>query len=241
MTVYINGVADVISLQDVKDNVKLNELQAPDGAVAMGSQKITGMAAAVAQGDAIAADANVRAPNATQLQGKTPGAASGIATLSAGSVVEQDPKAHAIGGTKHTSSTLANLSSKVSDATVCSETEADNKIAAAAKGLAIFGDGSDGDVDINGGAFSSGPITNNSLTRDAFFDNLTLSGGDLNCAGYRLFCKGTLTIDASYKVHRTGNKGGNGSSSSSGAGGAGLGAGSLGGSVGGGCWRSAGD
>jgi hypothetical protein len=74
----------------------------------------------------------------------------------------------------------------------------------------FWGDGSDGTVDINSGAFTSGPITSNALTRDAYFTNLTLSGGDLNCAGYRLFVKGTLTINNGYKVHRNGNNGGNG-------------------------------
>ena len=78
----------------------------------------------------------------------------------------------------------------------------------------VYGDGSDGDVDINSGAFSSGPITSNALTRDAFFDDLTLSGGDLNCAGYRLFVKGTLTLNNGYKIHRNGNNGGNGGNAS---------------------------
>ena len=71
-------------------------------------------------------------------------------------------------------------------------------------GGAIYGDGNDGTVDINSGSFSSGPISSNALTRDAYFDNLTLSGGNLNTAGYRLFVKGTLTINSGYKVHRNG-------------------------------------
>jgi len=74
----------------------------------------------------------------------------------------------------------------------------------------IYGDGTDGDVDINSGTFSSGPITNNVLTRDAFLNNLTLSGGDLNCGGYRLIVKGILTINSGYKIHRNGNNGSNG-------------------------------
>ena len=93
-----------------------------------------------------------------------------------------------------------------------------------------FGDGSDGDVDINSGSFSSGPITSNILTRDAYFDDLTLSGGSLDCGGYRLFVKGILTINSTYKVHRdglagtAGTAGGDGddyTGSSHGAGGAG--------------------
>lgn len=113
-----------MTLQKIKDNIKLNELQAPDGAVAMNSQKITGMAAAVAQHDAIAADANVRAPNATQLQGETPAAFEDTG-VAAGLI-----SSHTTPGAHHTKFTitehdvvarhpLANLNSAV-----CSETEA---------------------------------------------------------------------------------------------------------------------
>jgi hypothetical protein len=72
-----------------------------------------------------------------------------------------------------------------------------------------YGTGLDGDVDINSGAFSSGPIVNNALTRDAHFDNLTLSGGDLNTSAFRLFVRSTLTIGDGYKVHMNGANGGN--------------------------------
>jgi len=98
-------------------------------------------------------------------------------------------------------------------------------------GYPIFGDGSDGDVDINSGTFSSSPITSNALTRDASFDDLTLSGGDLDCAGYRLFVKGTLTIGASYKVYRNGNTGANASGYTAGAGGTALANNNLFGSI----------
>lgn len=74
----------------------------------------------------------------------------------------------------------------------------------------VYGDGSDGNVDINSSSFSSGPISSNALTRDAFFNNLTLSGGNLNTAGFRLFVKGTLIIDSGRTLHRNGNNGGNG-------------------------------
>ncbi len=83
----------------------------------------------------------------------------------------------------------------------------------------VYGDGSDGDIDINSGTFSSGPITSNVLTRDAYFNNLTLSGGNLNAGGYRIFVKGTLTRTGAYKIFRNGNNGsnaGNGGSGSSG-------------------------
>lgn len=92
----------------------------------------------------------------------------------------------------------------------------------------IFGDGSDGTVDITSGAFSSGPITSNALTRDAYFNNLTLSGGNLDMAGYRLFVKGTLTIASTFKLTR------NGVAASAGTGGTALSAGTLPGSSAGG-------
>ncbi len=56
-------------------------------------------------------------------------------------------------------------------------------------GLAIFGDGSDGDsVTAGGGA---GDLT---LTRDMFYNDLTITAGDvMTTAGWRVFVKGTLT------------------------------------------------
>lgn len=76
--------------------------------------------------------------------------------------------------------------------------------------VTTFGNGADGDVTINSGSFSSGAITNNALTRDAYFNNLTLSGGNLDTAGYKIYVKGTLTINSTYKILRTPNNGGNG-------------------------------
>lgn len=99
--------------------------------------------------------------------------------------------------------------------------------------LAGYGDGSDGTVNINSGAFSSGPITSNALTRDAYFTDLTLSGGNLNTAGFRLFVRGTLTINSTYKVHRDGNAGGAGDVGTNGAASGGAtGAGGAGGTAG---------
>lgn len=75
-----------------------------------------------------------------------------------------------------------------------------------AAGLAIFGDGSDGDVTVNSDDFSSGPITSNVLTRDAFFNNLTIeSTRTLDTAGYKIFVKGTLTNNGT--ISRNGNDG----------------------------------
>lgn len=74
----------------------------------------------------------------------------------------------------------------------------------------LFSIGTDGDVDINSGAFTSGPITSNVLTRDAYFNNLTLSGGNLNPNGFRIFVKGTTTINVGYKIFSNGGNGGAG-------------------------------
>ena len=83
-----------------------------------------------------------------------------------------------------------------------------------ASALSYCGDGSDGDVNINSGSFSSGPITSNQLTRDAYFNNLTLSGGDLDTNGYKLFIKGILTRSGTYKIKFNGNDGGAGGNGS---------------------------
>jgi len=86
-------------------------------------------------------------------------------------------------------------------------------------GLAIFGDGNDGNVTIN---------ANTTLTRDMFYDNLTVDATKiLTTAGFRIFVK-TKTINAGI-IERDGNPG-NGSTSV----GAALAAGSLGGSIAGG-------
>lgn len=84
-----------------------------------------------------------------------------------------------------------------------------------------FGNGIDGDVDINSGAFSSGPISGNTLSRDAYFNNLTLSGGNLLKNGYRLFVKGTLTRNSTYKIYNNGFAGGAGANGLAGQAGSG--------------------
>ena len=87
------------------DEVDLDELGAPTGAVALNSQKITGLGAGTAEGDAVALDVNVRAPDSTLLEGS-----------SKSTVQDHTPQAHLIGG--HTTDTLANLNAKVTDATL---------------------------------------------------------------------------------------------------------------------------
>ena len=63
---------------------------------------------------------------------------------------------------------------------------------------AVFGDGSDGDVTIT---------TNVALTRDMYYQNLTVSGasGLLRPSGYRIFVADTLTIDNGGTVSVKGN------------------------------------
>lgn len=101
-----------------------------------------------------------------------------------------------------------------------------------------FGDGSDGSTTINSGTFTlavggSNLITTNLLQRDAYFDDLTLNGGDLVTNGFRVFVAGTLTMTSGV-IRCVANNGNNGSNGASGAGGApgaagtGAGAGNLG-------------
>jgi len=85
-------------------------------------------------------------------------------------------------------------------------------------GLGIFGDGNDGDVTIS---------ANTPLTRDMFYDDLTVNAGiTLDTAGYRIFVKGTLTNNGT--IERTPNNGANATATALGIGGATLIAKSLG-------------
>ena len=60
-----------------------------------------------------------------------------------------------------------------------------------------FGDGSDGNLTLTTANYTGGPITAGVLTRDAYFNNLTISGsGSLNTNSYRLFVAGTLDVSA---------------------------------------------
>lgn len=73
----------------------------------------------------------------------------------------------------------------------------------------IFGDGSDGDITIS---------SNTSLSRDMFYDDLTINSGvTLDTAGYRIFVKGVLTVNGT--LERTPNNGGNGGDASGATGG----------------------
>ena len=93
---------------------------------------------------------------------------------------------------------------------------------AAGGGLAKYGDGSDGNETTAGGG--AGDVT---LSRDMFYNNLTVTAGDtITAGGYRIFVKGTLTNGGT--IERNGNF-----PPAYGAAG-GLTAGSLGGSAAGG-------
>jgi hypothetical protein len=75
----------------------------------------------------------------------------------------------------------------------------------------IFGDGSDGDGNMNGGVVAgitpSGTTYN--ATRDLFFNSLTIDGAyALRSAGFRVFVKGTLTLNG--QIRNNGFNGGNG-------------------------------
>jgi hypothetical protein len=80
----------------------------------------------------------------------------------------------------------------------------------------VFGDGSDGDVVLNG------PST---LVRDMFYRNLTVTNNAvLNTGGFRIFVQQLLTIDAGSVIKR------NGLDAAGAVGGAALGAGTINGS-----------
>jgi len=88
-----------------------------------------------------------------------------------------------------------------------------------------FGDGSDGDVTIS---------SNTSLTRDMFYNNLTIDTSSvLNPDGFRIYVKNTLTIESGSSISRNGNDGGD-STISTPPGGAALDTNTVGGSTAGG-------
>jgi hypothetical protein len=65
---------------------------------------------------------------------------------------------------------------------------------------AYFGDGSDGDVTVSGTA---------SLTKEMHYNNLTITGtGVVKPQGFRVFVKGTLTIESGGTFNDAGNPGG---------------------------------
>lgn len=78
----------------------------------------------------------------------------------------------------------------------------------------IFGDASDGNTTIS---------SNTTLTRDMFYNNLTISSNAiLNCASFRVFVSGTLTVNSGCTIQNTPNNGNNGGNGGTGVGGAGT-------------------
>jgi len=94
-----------------------------------------------------------------------------------------------------------------------------------------YGDGNDSAIDVNSGSFTTSDTTlivSNVLKRDAYFTNLTLSGGNLKTDGYRIFCSGTLQINSSREIEWKGNAGSTGAAGGNGSVGAGGGSGAGG-------------
>lgn len=64
-----------------------------------------------------------------------------------------------------------------------------------------FGTGSDGDVTLTTSSDTTGPVVSGMLQRDAYFNNLTISGsGQLKVGGYKLYVRGTLDISGATGV-----------------------------------------
>lgn len=97
--------------------------------------------------------------------------------------------------------------------------------------LQPYGDGSDGNATITASNTTSGPLTSGALTRDAYYNNLTISGsGSINPAGYKIFVLGTLNIAvaAANAIQVNGSNGGNASGTTGGVAGTAQTSGSIG-------------
>jgi hypothetical protein len=82
-----------------------------------------------------------------------------------------------------------------------------------------FGDGSDGSLTVTTSSTTSGPLVSGALTRDAYFDDLTISGsGQIFTNGWRLYVRGTLTLSAAgaNAINYNGNNGNNATGSTGG-------------------------
>lgn len=108
----------------VKANVEVGDLKAPTKALAMNSQKITGLAAPAAQNDAIRADANLRAPDSSKLEGSTKA-----------QVQDHNPKAHTLAS--HSTKAHGELTGVGASDHHAKYTNAEAVAAAEAAGLAL--------------------------------------------------------------------------------------------------------
>lgn len=102
----LNGLAD----DDHEQYIKVGGDRAFTGDQAMGGNKLTGLGAPAAENDAVRADASLRAPDSSKLEGSTKS-----------EVQDHVPQAHLLGA--HTTDTLANLNAKVSDGTLDKTTD----------------------------------------------------------------------------------------------------------------------
>lgn len=74
--------------------------------------------------------------------------------------------------------------------------------------LSFYGNGMDGDFTLGSLApinSPSGGIMNYSLTRDVYYDNLTIINAKFITNGFRVFVKNTLTMDGSSTISNNGN------------------------------------
>lgn len=100
-------------------------------------------------------------------------------------------------------------------------------------GSALWGSGSDGNLTVSATNTTSGPITSGSLTRDAYFNNLTMAaGGGFKTAGFRVFVAGILDVTAGIAaaITASGPAGGNASAATGGTAGTGITSNTVGGS-----------
>ena len=84
--------------------------------------------------------------------------------------------------------------------------------------LLFFGDGSDGTVTFDGSSTVLGLVPSSSiytLTRDIYTLNCTVNNGvTINTGGWRIFSRGTFTLNATAIIQNNGNNGGNGGNAS---------------------------
>ncbi|RKX72457.1 hypothetical protein DRP43_00735 [candidate division TA06 bacterium] len=104
------------------------------------------------------------------------------------------------GNITSSSGTTTLATTTVSGDLTCTGTATIDKLVLANGSLTfLFGDGSDGDVVIS---------TDTTLTRDMYYNNLTINSGTLYTNGYRIWVKGTLSGDGI--IDNSGGNGGNG-------------------------------
>lgn len=67
--------------------------------------------------------------------------------------------------------------------------------------LMVYGTGADGDLTLTSSTYTGGPLSSGTLTRDAHFKNLTISGsGQIKLGVFRLFVSGVLDVSGATGV-----------------------------------------